>query len=58
MQHQANIDKVTVQGKVGERIAKVQISYMINEDDDSQANTEELTRLQGQVVNVSVQREA
>ncbi len=57
MQQQANIDKVTVQGKEGERVAKVQISYMVNEEDSSQDYTEELMRLQGAIVNVGVEKE-
>jgi hypothetical protein len=58
MEQQCNIDKVTVQGKEGERLAKVQISFMVNEDDSSQDYTEGLMRLQGQVVNVIVEAEA
>src|SRR6056297_927305 len=57
MLQQANIDKVTVQGKEGERVAKVQISYMVNEEDSSQDYTEELMRLQGAIVNVGVEKE-
>jgi hypothetical protein len=45
MQQQANIDQVTVKGKEGERVAKVQISYMVNSEDNSEENTEELMRL-------------
>ena len=57
MQQQANIDQVTVKGKEGERVAKVQYSYMVNEEDNSQAYTEELMRLQGMIVNVRVDKE-
>jgi hypothetical protein len=57
MQQQANIDQVTVKGKEGERVAKVQISYMVNSEDRSEENTEELMRLQGLIVNVRVDRE-
>jgi flagellar basal body-associated protein FliL len=57
MQQQANIDQVTVKGKEGERVAKVQISYMVNSEDNSEENTEELMRLQGLIVNVRVDRE-
>jgi hypothetical protein len=57
MKQQVNIDKITTQGKEGERVAKVQLSYMVNGEDESQANTEELMRLQGQIVEVSVHKD-
>jgi hypothetical protein len=55
MQQRMSIDKITTQTKDGERVAKVQVSFKVEGDDQAQANTEQLLRLQGQEVSVAVE---
>lgn len=55
MQQRMSIDKITTQTKEGERVAKVQVSFKVEGDDQAQANTEQLLRLQGQEVSVAVE---
>jgi len=55
MQQRMSIDKITTQTKDGERVAKVQVSFKVEGDDQAQANTEQLLRMQGQEVSVAVE---
>jgi hypothetical protein len=55
MQQRMSIDKITTQTSNGERVAKVQVSFRVEGDDQAQGNAEQLLRLQGQEVSVAVE---
>jgi len=55
MQQRMSIDKITTQTSNGERVAKVQVSFRVEGDDQAQSNAEQLLRLQGQEVSVAVE---
>ena len=55
MQQRMSIDKITTQTSNGERVAKVQVSFRVEGDDQAQANAEQMLRLQGQEVSVAVE---